>query len=300
MIRLLATTVLLATSTLTAANYLPLENGNSWTYRVAGTKMEFTIRVGTPILVNNHEYHSVTGFTDSRVFVRNAGDSLLMLDEDTGVEKILVSFEPFEGGWWNAHGHMCDTLGQTKLKRGSHNGPAGRIPNVLDVEYRTLGCADTGLLSEQYADNIGLLRRTVQSIAGPRKYDLVSARVGNVSVEGNANGRFTTAIENVSSDSIDVRLTIEASPAEPITLSFASGQEYDVAVRNADGKVVYLWSSTALFIQATHTRTITGRWTATVTLPKPMPGSYTVEGWMTTIRDEGRYAATVPLTIKPE
>lgn len=300
MLRSLTTTVLLAASTLSAANFLPLQTGNSWTYRAAGTKMEFTIAVSTPILVNDRVYYSVTGFTDSRLYARNEGDNLVMLDEDTGAEKILVSFEPFEGGWWNAHGRLCDTLGQTKLRRGDHDGPAGPISNVLNVEYRTLGCADTGLLSEQYADNIGLLRRVVQSIAGPRTYDLVSARVGHLSVEGNTNGRFTTSIEGVTADSIEVRLTLEASPAAPLTLSFASGQEYDVLLRNEDGNVAYLWSSTALFIQATHTRTITGRWTTTVTLPKPVPGNYTVEGWMTTARDEGRYGASVPLTIKPE
>jgi len=298
MLRLLILSALFVSSTL-AANFLPLQTGNFWTYRIAGTGQELTIRVGTPVLIGDRVYYSLTGFADTRVYARLEGDAVMMFDEAVGVERILVTFEQFEGGWWLANGFPCETVGQTKFKRIVYDGPAIKIPEALDIQYRTIGCADTGLLAEQYAENIGLLRRTVQSFAGPRSYELVSARVGNLRIEASPHGRFTTSVETVWADSIDVKLHIEVDPVASITLPFYSGQEYDVALRNEDGNIVYLWSSTAIFLQATHTLTITGDWFATVTVPKPVAGNYTVEAWMTTALDQKRFAASVPLTIKP-
>jgi hypothetical protein len=295
---LLLLTVSAATSL--AADLLPLENGNTWTYRVATTGETLTIRVGTPYLIGERVYYTLNGFADKRVLARVDDDALWMIDEEAGVERLLVDFRPYEGGWWNANGRMCDTMGQTQTKRAEYRGGAGRIPEVLAIQYRTLGCADTGVLSEQYAENIGMLRRTVQSFTGPRTYDLVSARVGNLRIEASPHGRFTTSIERVTADSIEVKLHIELDPVQSITLPFYSGQEYDVALRNEDGNVVYLWSSTAAFIQSTHTLTIAGDWTAKVTIPKPVAGSYTLEAWMTTALDRPRFSASIPLVLKAE
>jgi hypothetical protein len=289
-----------AASLLSAADLLPLENGNAWTYRASVTGETFTIRVGTPYLINDRVYYTLTGFADQRVLARNDGSALVMYDEDAGVERVLADFEPFEGGWWNANARQCNAMGQTQNKRIEYQGAAGRIPEALDIQYRTFGCADTGVLSEQYAENIGMLRRTVQTFIGPRAYDLISARVGSIRIEANPHAHFTTVIDGVSADAIDVRLHIEVDPAQSITLPFYSGQEYEIALRNQDGNVVYLWSSTASFIQSTHTLTIAGDWTARVRIPKPVPGAYTLEAWMTTALDRPRFGASVPLVLKAE
>src|SRR5689334_14186942 len=180
---LLVAAVVVFAQGLHATNFFPLTQGNSWTYRERLTGQSFTVRVGTPALINNTVYLSLSGYTDQPVLVRQEGENILVLDEETGREAILTSFEPFEGGYWNAHERPCDAMGQTQVKRGQHDGPAGPIPGVLEIRYRNSGCADIGVEEEQYAENIGMVRRTVQTFAGPRNYDLVAARIGRIRIE---------------------------------------------------------------------------------------------------------------------
>src|SRR5262249_50956314 len=143
---------------------------------------------------------------------------------------------------------------------------------------------------------IGMVRRTVQTIAGLRTYDLVAARVGKMSIDAAPSGQFTVSVEPAP-DTIRVVLRISTSPAASVTLPFASGQEYDVVLRDASGKVVYTWSDGQMFTQALHELTVTGEWSATVAIPRPAEGSYTVQAWMTTSGGAPRYAATVPVAI---
>src|SRR5690242_15240428 len=70
MLRSLILLTLCAASAI-AADFLPLENGNTWTYRVASTGETLTIRVGTPFLIDDRVYYSLSGFADQRVLARN-------------------------------------------------------------------------------------------------------------------------------------------------------------------------------------------------------------------------------------
>jgi hypothetical protein len=42
-----------------AADYFPLQQGNVWTYRNARTGEQITVSVGTPVMMNEREYHSL-------------------------------------------------------------------------------------------------------------------------------------------------------------------------------------------------------------------------------------------------
>jgi hypothetical protein len=177
-----------------------------------------------------------------------------------------------------------------------YSGPAGSIGNALELRYSNLSCADAGTTNEQYAENIGMLRRTVQTIAGPRDYNLVAARVGKSSIETLANGRFTVSAD-VAPDAINVTLRISIGPGNTLVLPFPTGQYYDLALIDDSGTAVYRWSADKIFMQALRQLTVTDEWTATVPIPRPAAGNYTLRAWMTTSDDVPPYAAIVVLTV---
>src|SRR5713226_5644460 len=169
-VSLCAALALSGAATLFGANFFPLQNGNSWTYQVAGQPRLLTVQVGVPATVNDRTYFPVTGYAEKRVLVRYDADQLLYLDEETGRESLLTSFLP--GSTWTAPFRQCQETGEAQGPRVKHDGPAGPIDQVLEIRYVTTNCADAGVLSEEFTENVGMLRRTVQTIAGPRRWDL--------------------------------------------------------------------------------------------------------------------------------
>jgi hypothetical protein len=122
-------------------------------------------------------------------------------DEGRNQELLLTSFEPFEGGNWLARFRPCpEQAGQTQVKRGNHDGPAGPVSDVLEIRYLAIGCADVGPVQEQYAEHLGMLRRVQTSIAGQRTFDLVSARVGKTSIDAAPTGRFSVSVNATAPD----------------------------------------------------------------------------------------------------
>jgi hypothetical protein len=287
---------------LLAADFFPLENGNSWTYREPRSGREFTIRVTTPEMHNNHVYYSLHGYGATRLVVRlDDSGRLLHWDDELARDVPIISFQPFEGGWWHAPYRACPQDGQTRQQRVLHDGPAGPIPAALDIRYRTTSCADTGIEAEQFAENIGLLRRTETTIAGPVHFDLIHARIGKRLLHALPNGRFTvTVAERPGSDFLDVLLRLETSPASPLRLRFHSSQEFDLTLRDEDGHALWTWSATRLFLPVLQDRIVAGQWLIPVQVPRSVipPGTTNilVEAWITTaIRPA--FAAVAPVTL---
>lgn len=297
-ILLLITTAALAN----AGEFLPLQTGNTWTYRENATGQSFTVSVGVPFLIEETVYHSLRGYVSGPVLVRfdEAQNQIVYFDEERRLELPFISFAPFESGWWNAPLRPCEEEGQTAEKPGRHDGAAGSIP-TLDIRYRSLQCADTGVASEQFAANLGMLRRTVHSLAGPRDFDLVYARVGNLRLGALPQAAFTASADlHKNSEWINLTMRLETN-SNPIRLRFRSGQEYDAVLRDPEGAVVWTWSDGMLFTQSTHELEISEGWSATVRMPRPVlpgpepkPGVYTVEAWLTTEPGSPRYAVTLP------
>jgi hypothetical protein len=295
---------LLSASSLFAAEFFPLQVGNTWTYRETTTGQEFKVRVGTPVFTNGQVYYSLSGYTNNRLLVRkNQYQNLVYLQEETGTDLLLASFEPFEGGSWIAWLRPCESDAITHVKRVVHDGPAGPIQDVLDVQYRNFGCADAGLNSEQYAENIGMVQRVVNTIAGPRRFDLVYARLGNLLIDASPHGRFSISLGGTTSDdSFQVTLRLQTNQSMPVRLAFPSAQEYDAVLRDADGNVVWKWSEGRAFAQIAHLQYATDEWTITFRAPRNptnAPGdqanTYYLQAWLTT--DSPAFAATVPFSI---
>lgn len=286
-----------------AADYLPLAAGNSWTYRDARTGQQFTIRAGTPEMHHGNAYYPLFGYAQQRLTVRiNEAQALVHWDEERERDVPVVLFTPFEGGWWEAPYRECDQEAQTQEKPATHDGPAGPLPDVLDIRYRTFGCADVGTQREQFAANIGMVRRIESSIAGPRQFDLVSARIGKQTIETLPHGRFTvTVMDSGTPHDLTAVLRLQTGTAGDVRLRFDSGQEFDVMVRDQDGHALWTWSATRSFIQAQHERTVVGEWTVPVEIPRavipPNTASITVEGWLTTA-PRPIFAAAAPVTLQ--
>ena len=294
---------------LLGADFFPLQDGNRWTYREPVSGQTFTVRVGQPVTNAGNVYYKLTGYTDSDLLVRvePVYGALVYWDDSRNQEILLTSFEQFEGGYWNAPFRPCpEQDGQAQLKRGNHNGPAGPVSDVLEIRYRAVGCADVGPVQEQYAEHLGMLRRIQTTIAGPRTFDLISARVGNLTIDAAPVARFSVSVGPTSGPgAVSATFRLQVNSPTPLTLAFPSGQEYDLALIDSTGITIWTWSATRTFLQALHQRIVTDEWSETVEIPWPsapggglQPGDYTVRATVTASAATP-FAATVPVTIVP-
>lgn len=280
-----------------AGDFLPLAPGNQWTYQDAVTGQSFKVHVGiTQYFLNQHVYFVLHGYTPEKLLVRvNEYGNIVSWDQDREADLMLTAFEIVPGAWFEAYNRECPEIGQAQERRVAHDGPAGAWP-ALEIKYRSFACADAGDLSEQFAENIGMVQRVVNTFAGPRTFNLVHARVGNQQITAGRFGSFTVSALPGREPAWTATLSIDQSFGSDLTLNFSSGQEYDARLRDADGKVVWTWSANRLFVQAEHRVQVGGGWSASITVPYPpaIPeGShrYTLEAWLTNAEGEPRFAA---------
>lgn len=272
------------------AGYLPLETGNSWTYRNRLTGQSFTVRVSLPAFIGGKVYYALQGYVSSNVMVRvDEQNTLVYLDNETQQERPLVSFTPIEGAWLQAPYRPCDQESQTQARRSVYNGPAGEFTNSLNVKFRAF-CADAGAELEQFVENIGMVRRVETSIAGPVQYDLVSARIGSMIINALPSGTFSVALDTASEE-WTAMLRLRSNGAQ-LKLNFLTSQEFEVVLRNDTGRIVWRWSDGRAFTQAVQTKIFAGDWLQAVRLPRPAPGTYSLEAWLTTA-DSPQFAASV-------
>ena len=286
-----------------AADLLPLAPGNAWTYRDAVTGESFNVQVGTQVLINDRLYHTLRGYVKELLLVRvNEYGNIVYWDEEKAQDVLLISFEAVPRAWWEAPKRECPQEGQTSGARRSHEGPAGRW-DALDIQFRTSGCADIGDESEQFVENVGMVRRVVTSFAGPRTFDLVYARIGTQVISAGNVGSFkVTALDSRSPGFWTVTLRIELPAGTAIKVNFPSSQEYDARLRDSDGRILWSWSADKLFLQAQHARVIQGGVLAVLEVPQPpaVPEgqhAYTIEAWVTTGRNEPAFAAVTGVTV---
>lgn len=289
------------------ADFFPLQTGNTWTYRNPTTGESFSVSVGLPFVINDRVYSQLRGYVDRPLFVRlNEQNDLIVINDETMQEQPLTFFTSFERGWWEAPARTCLQQGRTSEKRGLHDGLSGPFHDVLEITYRTFSCADTGTESEQYAENVGMVRRVNNTFAGPRQFDLVYARVGNIQIDARQHSEFSVSVEQPKqSTDLTAILRVQTNSPLPLKLRFPTAQEFDVILRDEAGKVIWKWSDGQVFTQSEHESSITPGWTAQIQIPRPPstgnapPANYSVQAWLTTEGPDPYFAATVPVTIAP-
>lgn len=270
---------------------LPLETGNQWVYREHTTGETRTVTVGLPLsLGDGRIYHWLRGYAEQPLWVREVPGALLYLDEETGEDRLLTSFERVEGGWAEAPFRVCDQ--QTQVQK-------DRRGRALALEYRSFGCADAGILEELYEENIGMTFRVEQSFAGPKYFALDSARVGRAVLAPPGTGRFHVEVFSMG-NKLRVTLRLMTDSGAPVTLRFPSGQRHEIVIRTSEGEEIWRWSAGRMFTQAAEEVTVGGQMVIEEVVdleeaigPRLPEGEYLVEGFVL----GGAYAATAKFSI---
>ena len=250
-------------------------------------------------------YSHLTGYVDEPVWVRlNEAGDLVYLDLETAHERVLTSFARPAPGWFEAPLRGCDQEGRAHTDA-PYSGPTGRFAETLPVIYRSFSCADAGLEHELFAENVGMVSRTLTTIAGPVTYKLVYADTRAVQLAPRPSATLRLSVETVDDDNALARLRLTGDPETAPKLTFASSQEFEMVLRHADGRVVWRWSDGRVFLQATVERQAANLlWEATIPLASGagrLPaGDYTVEAWLNTVGPETRYRVMAALAIAGE
>jgi hypothetical protein len=225
------------------------------------------------------------------------------------MDNLLTSFETVENAWYDTFIDGCDQGAQPQAKRLETRVPAGRFNSALEIKYRSYACRDRGIEHELYLDNVGLLQRTITTLAGPRTFELIYARVGAMRVNAQPGTAFRVSTGNsvvtrnntsdVVSQTVSLRLTVDRS--DPVLLHYNTSQKFEVQIRNESGEVVYKWSDDVAYAQpeadqwafeVEHRLDIPMRLRSGEALPD---GLYTIEGWLTT--PERQFSAATSLRI---
>jgi hypothetical protein len=288
-------------------DYFPLQPGNQWVYRCTGLCPEPAAVVG----VTRTDYFAgrwyalVEGFAGRQSWLRqDETGTLWALDSATGLESRWYSFGSAERESYETSVDPCSRVATIASRTHRYQGPAGVFPETLRIGYPPGSCADAGLTEEVFLGWTGLLRRAETTIAGPRTYDLIYARTGGVTVISQPELQFALSLDmsvytanlmppvdqNLSIPRMTARLSLRNTTDQPVTLSFSSGQRYDLELRDERGNVVYRWSDGRAFTMVMGEENFgpgEKNYVVVVRLAdkqgQPLaPGKYTAVGWITT------------------
>lgn len=323
--------------------WMPFEVGNTWIYRASGpgSVPGYTVRVDRAAVLGGQTYYAVVtenniiGFIsvaplaqggpaadpgNGPLWLRNAADGRIMMwDERTSSERLYLDTAAEEGPTSPTGVDPCNAWSRIQSRSANYTGPIGEFNYALHVRYGFGACADAGIDSDLLLPWIGIVSRTYQTIAGPRRYDLVYARLG-VTVVSAPELTFSLTLDRSvytanlmppfmadrAVPSILARITLRNTTPDPVKLDFATGQVYEMVLWNDQGKVVWRYSDGRAFTQAFHSITVSkGERTWSETIPLAAPGAsatplpegrYVLDCWLTTT--EGRtFTASAPLTL---
>ncbi|MFB3829483.1 MAG: BsuPI-related putative proteinase inhibitor [Bryobacteraceae bacterium] len=306
--------LLVLTAAAADPDYFPLQVGNQWIYRVSGAAPGVaTVEVVKAGYFHEDAYYLLRGPGAGETWVRlDSGGALRAYDAKEGTDKLWLDFAAPEDTPFDTSIHPCSKSASVASRNARYSGPLGDFDWALLIRYQPGACADAGLEREFYLPWVGLIHRTETTIAGPRGYDLIYARVGGVTVVSEKEVTFSLTLDKpvytanlmppvVPQYAIPVmtaRLNFRVVQSEPLRLTFASGQTYELVLKNEKGEVVYRWSDGKAFTDAIRQESFgpgERNYTVLVRLSgkdgKPFPpGKYAAEGWLTTMGDRLYFA----------
>lgn len=290
--------VVLAAGLAAAQNYFPLEPGNQWIYR-SGTEIA-TAEVVRAETFEGRSYALVRGFFGDAWLRTNEDGALVAYDPSTRAEQLWTAFGAAEGAQFQSAAPPCEQPAQLVSKSAQYAGPIGEFPYALEIRYSPGRCADAGSERDLYLPWVGLVQRRATTIAGPRTWDLVYARLGVTEISASQTSFQLSLDQAVYTANLMppvdprravphmlARLTLRHIQQEPLRLTFPTGQRFDLVIRNEKGEVVFRWSDGKAFTQVLGTEMVLGErnWvidvplgTGNTALPQ---GRYVAEGWLT-------------------
>ncbi|MBL8218589.1 MAG: hypothetical protein JNL62_05145 [Bryobacterales bacterium] len=304
----LAFAALAMAATLSGQDYFPLEAGNQWIYRVGGalsgvlTPNTFVAEISGTRNIDGREYFQLTGLPGgARLLRKNEAGTLVFYSEQDRAEHNWVAFQAYPGEAFRTEIDDCNPTAVIQSKNAELRSPLGEFRDgALRVGYAPGRCADAGLISETFLPYVGLAQRRMSNIAGEVIWDLIYARLGGFTAFSEAERSFQAAL-NASrfapNDPITVRMTLRNTTGTPLELTFPSGQDFDVVIRNEKGDEVYRWSNGRGFTLAIRMLRFSGEKNYAVAVRPNLPaGTYTLTASLAV--SGTKLEATLPLEIR--
>ena len=104
---------------------------------------------------------------------------------------------------------------------------------------------------------------------------------------------------SADSPAMTARLTIRNAAFNPVTLTYLSGQIYDLEIMNEKGDVVYRWSTGKVFPQIVFDDVVDGEkdyWIAASLAGLPV-GNYVAQAWLAVDGPRESYSASASFRI---
>ena len=281
-------------------DYFPLQVGNSWVYRV--TQGRFSqpgaVNVERTERVDGRDYYRVSFFNDSLLIRQTADGSLLKYDPETKTEGVWLPLGSSEGTPVRTEMDQCSRTATVTSTAAKVKTVLGDFDNALRIGY-TPNCADAGVTEQYFLPYVGMVVHETTSIAGPVRHELVYSRTGatNVVAQTNAFTLATDALRYKAGQQAEMLAQVTLRVSQPITLTFPSGQNTDLQIKNDKGEIMYTWSMDKLFAMVFREERIEGErnWAMSVPIGNLAPGKYTAEAWLTT--SPRQYSAVVTFEI---
>jgi hypothetical protein len=304
----LAIAALFMAATLPGQDYFPLEVGNQWIYRIGGslsgvlTPGTFVAEVTGSRVIDGKEYFQLTGMPGgTRLLRKNDAGTLVFYSEQDRAEHNWVAFEANTGEAFRTEIDDCNPTAVIQSKNAELRSPLGDFRDgALRVGYAPGRCADAGLISETFLPYVGLAQRRMSNIAGEVVWDLIYTRLGGFTSFAEKERSFQAALNGdrfAPGDAITVRMTLRNTTGTPLELTFPSGQDYDVVIRNERGDEVYRWSNGRAFTLAIRTMRFSGEKNYAVAVRPNLPvGRYTLTANLAVM--DTKIETTLPLEIR--
>lgn len=275
---------------------IPLDLGNSWVY--GGRAGAYTVEVTEVKEIGGERWSRLTGWPSGPVWLRQTDKGTVMArDAESEAPRVWVDLGAQPGEAFRAGVDECAGEGRIAKRPTAWSGAIGSFEDVVKVDYTSGRCADTGVASDVFLSWVGLVERSVQTIAGPVASQLLYAKLGESTVILAQDAGFGVSVRGEGTAPL-VLLHLRNGRNEPLEITFPSGQQFDVAMKDENGKTVYVWSADKLFpAVVTRVRLERGEktWAVPLTLPALPGGKYVVEAWLAT--NPVVYKGSVPLLI---
>ena len=292
-----------------APDYFPLQVGNQWIYRSSTGNQIRQIEVTGQQDLESGTYYTVTNFAGPSALLRRVGDQLFKFDTDTHQDVLLEAFGAPAGQGFPTALDSCTSKGTVADSNGNYSGPIGTVDSNVFVVTYSGACADGGIQEDRFIAYVGMVSRIEQSIAGPRKFDLVYSNTGGVTSVTAPHVSFSLNLDQgtyQAGAAFLAQLTFRNTTAEPIQLEWSSQQRFDLQIFDTTGVEVYRWSNGIVFAQVASNESFQGErnWVVPATLQandkSRLPaGRYVMQGYLTTgSRLAKAYSASVGFEIR--
>ncbi len=307
MIRITTAALLLAMSVF-GQDYFPLETGNQWIYRIGGalsgvaTPGTFVTEITGSRVIDGKEYFQLAGMPGgTRLLRKNDAGTLVFYSEQDRTEHNWVAFQANTGEAFRTVIDDCNPTAVIQSKNAELRSPLGDFrEGALRVGHAPGNCADADLITETFLPYVGLAQRRMSNIAGEVVWDLIYARLGGFTAFPEQERSFQAALNGprfAPTAAITVRMTLRNTTATPLELTFPSGQDYDVVIRNDKGDELYRWSNGRGFTLAIRTLRFSGEKNYAVAVRPNLPaGTYTLTASLAVAGT--KMETTLPLEIR--